>query len=356
MSLSRRIFWKVAISAITYTIVTASFTGCMQTKVTPDMREKPITLSSGIGKTIKLSKPSYWVDYKNDTIHLKNGDNVMDEDGYLIGAGEINKTIYYVIHDESNEHTVLKTQNGKTIKDMGASEYSVAFNFGGDLYIGTTTKTDAKIYRNVLSKVYKFDGRKASLYKKQVIYSSMGSRLGAGQYVKLVGEPDYKKEIIYDFFTAKANSVKPSLVPQGGYKFWGRRMGYSFKYIAGAVGSVIVYAYDYDYYDNKDEKHTKTILEAQNMANGKVIYLIDSSNVKFQFLSNKKDVVFKQGNRIIDLATFRPAMIDNNFKPIISDDGYANMGGGFTKIPKAEYSIRNLKSNKDRQRYLFNYK
>jgi hypothetical protein len=343
-------------SATVCITVATSFSGCMQAQITPEMREKPVAISSGLGETLKLSVPSYWIDYKNDTIHLKNGDNIMDEQGHLIGAGEIDGKIYYVIHNESNGHVVLKKQSGETVKDMGESEFSVAFNFGDELYIGTTTKTDAKLYNNVLSKVYKFDGKQASLYKKQVVYSPLGSRLGAGQYVELVGKPNYKKEVIYDFFTGHANSVKPSLVPEGGYEFWGQKMGYEFGYIAGSVGSVIVYSYDYEYYDSKDEKQTKTILEAQNMANGKVAILSDSDDAKFQFLSNKKDVVFKQGNRIIDLATLRPATIDGNFEVVISNDGFANMGGGFTERPKSEYSVKDLRRNKKRQSYLFNYR
>lgn len=349
MSLSRRNFTKIALSAVAVVAVT----GCGAPKViTPDMRMQSYRVSNGVGDAVALGKPSYWVDYKKDTIHLANGDNIMDEDGYFIGATEIKGELFYAISRESDDHMLLKDIDGKIIKDFGHSEFAMAFGLGDAFYVGTTTKTDARLYSNVLSKVYKFDGTKAKLHQKQVVYNS-SSELGAGTVLNYNSK--YNRSYITDFFTGKVNQIKPSLVPVGGYKFWGKKEGYKYEYIAGTVESVIVYSYNYEYYDKKDSKQYKLILEAQNVATGKSIILSDNSKEKFQFLSNKKDVVFKQGNKEINLATFGAVKTDSSFTVIISKDGFRNLGGGYTESPQNEYSQRDLIGNKKRQRHMFNY-
>ena len=112
----------------------------------------------------------------------------------------------------------------------------------------------------------------------------------------------------------------------------------SAKFIVGFVGDTALYIYDYKFNDNNGKLQRKTILEAQNLITGQVAILLDDGQAIFSLLTNGKDVVFKQGNRLIDLRSLKSASVDKHFLPIQAKTGYKNMGGGINWSTFDEYS------------------
>ena len=99
-----------------------------------------------------------------------------------------------------------------------------------------------------------------------------------------------------------------------------------------------MYIYDYKFNDNNGKLQRKTILEAQNLITGQVAILLDDGQAIFSLLTNGKDVVFEQGNRVIYLRSLKSASVDKHFLPIQAKTGYKNMGGGINWSAFDEYS------------------
>ena len=281
-----------------------------------ELRKKNYSLYKDKNK-ISLSKAKVLL--KNGTVELANGDTILDEDGDIVFATEINNQIFYIVKNYDTKKVSLKNANGKTIKNFGKSFRSRFWKNNNKIYIATTTQTDSKIYTNVYSNVYEFDGEKVKLKLKNKVIS--GKLVGATSINWSYSRDGSRisRYYFYDIFSGKNKIVKPSLVPNGGYTFLGGKMGYEYKSILGKVGNTIVYIYKYKYLENKDIKE-KLILEAQNLQTGKIAILLDNSKEKFSFLTNGEDVVFKNKNRIIDIRTLKSATIDKNFIPIVVKD------------------------------------
>ena len=319
MFFTKKVFFTLTLIAF----IAVLTTGCGGMGPKPEeLIAKQYSISNGIGEKITLSKPEYYI--KNDGVYLQNGDIVIDEEGSISYAQMFNGKLYYIVINPEDYHIKLKTQDGELVKDFGVNYGSIQYGFNNKMYIATTSKSDSQIYTNVYSNLYTFDGDKVKLIKKHVIINgAIRVGLDARSWLSSSEQDIYGYEqgrgyswSFHDIFTAKRKDIKPSLVPKDGYSFLGKKMGYSYKYMVGFVGDVAVYIYKYSYANTSGETVDKTILEAQNLVTGKTIILLDNPNTKFVFLSNGRDVVFKDGNRIIDMRTFRPAVIDDNFKTL----------------------------------------
>lgn len=329
----------------------------------PELNAKQYMISQGIGEKANLSVADFYVKRPDGYIVLANGDSIMDPEGAIRRAISFKDKIYYLVKNENTNEIKIKDENGKLIKNFGVAYDFMSYVLNNKIYFGITTKQDSKIYNNVYSNLFVFDGIKSKLIKKSVVGNG---NVRVGLFTKAWLDKSEKEVYGYtrgrgynwaffDVMTGKRNDIKPSLVPEGGYKFWGKRMGYKYEYMIGFVGDVAIYIYQYKFNTGKGTS-SKYILEAQNMVTKKSIILTDNSNEKFSFLSNNKDVVFKSGNRIIDMATFRPATIDDNFKVLELTDCYSNMGGGLTKTKFSEYKMSKIYFARCQGKNLFVYR
>lgn len=345
MFISRRKFTLLASSIIASTLIT----GCGGMGATPEeLVAKQYRLSDGIGDKITLSNADVYI--KNDAVNLANGNIIMDEEGSIWNAMRFNGKVFYVVKNENDNHMKLKNQDGKLIKDFGITSRSATYNYDGKMYIATTTVADAKIYGNVYSNLFQFDGTEPKLIKKSVTASGdFRVGLNTKAWVSKSEQEVYGhsrsrgyKWAFYDIMTAQQNNIKPSLLPEGGYSLFNQKQGYEYEFMIGFTGDTAIYIYDYKFNNQAGESQSKYIMEAQNLSNKKVAILLDNNQEKFSFLTNGKDVVFKKGNRIIDMRTLQPATIDNNFIPIELNDTQSNLGGGYNKLKYKEYSMQDI--------------
>lgn len=298
-------------------------------------------------ETVTLSEPSYYIE--RGKVIVVNGDDILDEEGDVIFVEKIDGKLFYVIN--SNGTYKLKNQSKETIKEFPSYSKKKIFSTNGKIYLAFADSKDARFYRNVYTNFYSFDGNEVKLIDKGKIIN--GTAVGDADLVVKNQDGSYK---YYIYHTLKSkDKIKPSLLPTGGYStLLGGKRGYNYDYVPGAVGDVVVYQYGYKYDDNGNTVFKK-ILEAQNTATGRVAILSDDDKEEFQFLTNGQDVVFKSGNRLIDIRTLKNAKIDDNFKPIVFRDGYSNIGGGTTRTDKKTYTMINFKHRKDTvsQRFMF---
>lgn len=324
---------------------------------------KPYSLSDGVGQKIALSKPKFYLE--KDSLFLQNGKKVMDEDGSIVLAYENKGKMYYLVSNEESGALMLKSlADKKVIKDFGTSSRRASFVYDGKLYVATTTKTDAQLYNNVYSNLFAFDGESVDLVQKSIVAS--GELIAGLNAIATVGDAELQtygrersrgyKWSFFDLMTNQPKMIKPSLLPDGGYTFMGKKNGYSYEYVLGFVGDTIVYTYEYKYEDEKGESQVKNILEAQNLATGQICILLNDYDKPFSFLTNRYDVVFKEGNRMIDMRTFRPAAIDANFKPITLRDLNSNLGGGYNESLFPEYNMRKIEMARGQGKTLFKYR
>lgn len=324
---------------------------------------KQYSLSNGIGQKIALSKPKFYVE--NDALFLQNGKKVMDEEGAISLAYENKGKIYYLVYNEDSGALKLKSlSDKKVIKDFGTSARRASFVYDGKLYVATTTKTDAQIYNNVYSNLFAFDGESVELVQKSVVAS--GELIAGLNARATIGDAELQtygydrargyKWSFFDLMTNQPKVIKTSLLPDGGYTYVGKKNGYSYEYVLGFVGDTIVYLYEYKYDDDKGERQVKTILEAQNLVTGQTCVLMDDYDKPYSFLTNRYDVVFKEGNRIIDMRTFQPATIDANFKPITLRDLNSNLGGGYNESLLPQYRSRDIEMARGQGKNLFKYR
>jgi hypothetical protein len=296
----------------------------------------------------KLGAPKF--ELKNDALYLGNGETIMDEEGSIWNAMEFNGKVYYLVYNENNGHLKIKDQDGKLIKDFGESKRTDTYNFNGKMYIATTTAVDAKVYSNVYSNLWEFDGTKPKLIAKSVAVS--GDMIDGLNVMHKVSDTERDvygsrardfKWAFYDIASGKRVKIKPSLVPEDGYSLFGKKRGYDYDYVCGFNGDTIVYIYKYRFNNKAGEEENREILEAQDLATGQSIILSDDNNAKFSFLTNGYDVVFAQGNRYVNLRTMKAVSIDSTFfQPIQLKDSYENLGGGVTWNKYTQYSMRDI--------------
>lgn len=300
-------------------------------------------------ETVALSKPSYHIE--RGKIVVSDGNDILDEEGDVIFAKKINGKLFYVVN--ANGDYKLKNESKETIKEFADYPKNQIFASNGKMYLAFTDKKDAQLYKNVYTNFYSFDGNEVSLIDKGKIIS--GIAMGDADLVMRRKTPDSSyRYYIYHILKSK-DKIKPSLLPVGGYStLLGGKLGYLYDYVPGAVGDVVVYQYKYRYDDNGNAV-SKRILEAHNTVTGEVAILSDSDEEKFQFLTNGQDVVFKSGDRIIDIRTLKKAKIDGNFEPIVFKDGYTNMGGRTNRTDKESYTMIDFFTKKDgvSQRFMF---
>jgi hypothetical protein len=300
-------------------------------------------------EVVVLSEPSYNID--RGKIVVSNGNDILDEEGDVIFAKEINGKLFYVVNASGNYK--LKNESKETIKEFPGYSKKQIFASDGKIYLAFADKKDSQFYRNVYTNFYSFDGNTVNLIDKRKIIS--GTAVGDADLVVSRKTPDSSYSYyIYHIIKSK-DKIKPSLLPVGGYSsLLGGKIGYHYDYVPGAVGDVVVYQYRYKFDDNGNVV-SKRILEAHNTVTGEVAILSDNQEEKFQFLTNGQDVVFKSGDRTVDIRTLKKAKIDANFKPIVFRDGYTNMGGGTNRTDKESYTMTDFNTRKDTvsQKFMF---
>lgn len=311
---------------------------------------KKYALYEGSKDKIKLSKPNLLIN-DDGSLRLSTGDIIMDEEGSIVTSVQFSEKIFYVVYGKNTKTLKLKDKKGVVIKEFEDKFRFTTYQQNGNLYIATTSEMDAKLYRNqVYSNLFMFDGNSVKLVKKNIQIN--GYVIAGRDAIAKLSESDFKVNgstlgndyewKFYNISDDMQNDIKPSLVPHNGYSSFNKKLGYQYSFMVGFVGDIAVYTYNYKFNNSAGQLERKTILEAQNLSTGHVAILLDNGDQPFSFLTNGKDVVFKQGVRLIDLRTLKTASIDNNFFPIQLRTGYKNMGGGINWSTYDEYTSDKL--------------
>lgn len=288
---------------------------------------------------IQLSKPDYFLE--NEKIVLENGDVIMDEDGTILAAGKINGTIYHVSKVVDSSNIYLKNEKNEIIKDFGKS-YNTKISFSNNkFFIAVSKYPKVRLNPSLFSNFYSFDGKKVSLIDKDKIIQ--GVAIGNIALHGFINKYDKVQYFINDLSINQP--IRATYQPLGGYSFLGKKTGYKYDYVPGVVGDTLVTIYEHKF-DTANGNDSNYIMEALNTVTKQSVVLLiekEKNYRKFQFLTNGKDVVFKQGKRVIDLRTLKKAQIDNNFQPIVYSYTFGNLGGGRTESQKESYSILDLR-------------
>lgn len=284
------------------------------------------------------------------------GNTIMDEDGDIALACNIDGKLFYFVTKEMSSSAVytLKDGQGKEVKKFEGHHIRIMRD-EDNLPIIMVQLADKKLLMSY-DNVYKFDGKDVKLVNKNfpMRYNEM---YGAGyQIIPIIYQDGGFGDSYFPLESVTTNETRTIHVlhPQ---TFFGRLMKDSF-HIVGTAGPNILYTH----YDQNDEM----ALEAYNLKTGEQkvlakgnnqVQILQSGDKKIlRILSNpalhsesskfQNTVVSRYDNEVstfIDLATLNEVKINmNDFNKMILQTGFTNLAGGYTREWYITYPLSKL--------------
>jgi hypothetical protein len=316
-------------------------------------------------------KPSKQVEIKSENIiKVTNGrleykgDSIMDENGDIAMAFNIDGDLYYFVTKESAEKAtyLLKNAKGEVVKSFeGRIVHLLRSEENLPLIMVQLSKGyGAQVYDNV----YKFDGKEVKLVNKNLqLYRNEFFAAGHQFITKISKDGNFRGQ--YFPAISVVNGKEQDITTSHPGKLFGTPMPHDFNIIATAGGNVV-----YTYSDQNGDKvietyNLKTAQQAvlakpndklQLLQSGtkKVLRIFTDTAAKVESSIVDKNIESAQDGMasvFIDLATLDEVKINlNDFEKLRLESGYANMGGGYTRDWYITYNTRVLHKISDKRR------